>query len=120
MNDVATARGGSPVRTTPTWLVAAIAGAFGLLYAYAVWNAIAMLIDQASGRFGLNALGWGVLLSAAVFPIFVFVGAVALGRRRSASRLALLLLVGLALVAVFWLNVVAYALSPNGGSLLGG
>jgi len=119
MNDVVTARGGSPVRATPGWLVAAVSGAFGLLYAYAVWNAIAMLIDQASGTFGLNALGWGVLLSAAVFPIFVFVVAVVLGRRRTALRLALLLLVGLALVAVFWLNVVAYALS-NGGSLLGG
>lgn len=29
------------------------------------------------------------------------------------------MLTGLALVAVFWLNVVAYALSSSGGTLLG-
>lgn len=104
----------------PTWLIATIAGAFGLLYAYAVWNALALLISQASGSFGLNALGWGLLVFTTAFPILVFAAAFALGARRSAGAFALLLLAGLALVAVFWLNVVAYMLSASGGTLLGG
>jgi len=102
----------------PTWLAAAIAGGFGLFYAYAVWNAVSFLIQQASGPLGLNGLGWGLLLFAAVFPILVFAGALALGLRRRAGEFALLLLAGLCLVAVFWLDVVAYSLS-SGGTLLG-
>ncbi len=101
-----------------TWPVAVIAGAFGLFYAYAVWNAVALLIAQAGGQLGLNALGWGLLLFTAAFPLLVFAGAFALGARRGAGRFALLLLAGLALVAVFWLDVVAYALS-SGTALVG-
>jgi hypothetical protein len=104
---------------TPAWLVATIAGAFGLFYAYAVWNAVAFLIQQASGVFGLNALGWGVLLFAVVFPILVFAAAFALGTKRTPAQLALILFTGLGLVAVFWLNVIAYALA-YGTSLVGG
>ena len=33
----------------PVWLIATIAGFFGLFYAYAVWNAVAFLISQATG-----------------------------------------------------------------------
>lgn len=104
---------------TPTWLVASIAGAFGLFYAYAVWNAVAFLIQQASGILGLNGLGWALLLFAAAFPILVFAAAFALGARRRAGEFALVLLAGLALVAVFWSNVVAYSLT-QGASLVGG
>lgn len=106
-------------RTMPTWLASTVAGAFGLFYAYAVWNAISFLVQQASGTLGLNGLGWGLLLFTAAFPILVFAGALGLGLRRAAGEFALLLLAGLALVAVFWLNVVAYSLS-NGASLVGG
>lgn len=106
-------------RVMPTWVIATIGGAFGLFYAYAVWNAVGLLIGQASGQFGLNALGWGLLLFTAAFPILVFAAAFALGSRRRAGEFALLMLTGLALVAVFWLNVVAYALSSSGGTLLG-
>lgn len=93
----------------PTWLIATIAGGFGLFFAYAVWNSVAFLIQQASGDLGLNGLGWFVLILAVVFPIAAFAGAFALGWRRSAGCFALILLSGLALTAVFWLNVIAYA-----------
>lgn len=106
-------------RSMPTWLAATVAGAFGLFYAYAVWNAVAFLVQQASGSVGLNGLGWGLLLFAAAFPILVFAGGLALGLRRSAGEFALILLAGLGLVAVFWLNVVAYSLA-NGDRLVGG
>lgn len=102
----------------PVWLVATVAGVFGLLYAYVVWNAVAFLVVQAGGSVGLNGLGWFVMLFAVLFPIVVFAAAFALGWRRSLAAFALIMLSGLALVAVFWLNVLAYAYA-YGGQLLG-
>lgn len=103
----------------PTWIVVTIAGGFGLFYAYAVWNAVDFLISQASGPLGLSGAGWALLLTAVVFPIVVFAMAFALGWRRRAGAFALVMLTGLAVVAVFWMNVVAYA-AVYGASLLGG
>lgn len=108
-----------PAGAMPTWLAATVAGGFGLFYAYAVWNAVAYLIAQASGPLGLNGLGWAVLLLAAVFPIVVFAAGLAIGLRRPAGHFALALLAGLGLVAVFWLNVLAYSVA-GGASLVGG
>lgn len=105
-----------PVRVP---VVVAIAGAFGLFYAYAVWNALGFLITQATGPLGLNGAGWALLLGAVVFPIGVFAGAFAIGWRRHAGHFALVLLTGLTLVAVFWFDVLAYA-SVSGAALLGG
>lgn len=96
-------------RRTATWLVATIAAAAGLFYAYAVWNAVGFLVAQATGPLGLNGLGWVVLLLPVVLPMAVFAAAFALGFRRRAWQLALLLVAGLGVVAVFWLNIVAYA-----------
>ena len=108
----------SALRRGPSWLPAAVAGAFGLFYAYAVWTAVAFLVAQASGVEGLNGGGWAILLFAVAFPIIVFVAGVVLGRRRPLLQLAVILLVGLGLVAVFWLNVLTYAIT-NGNSLIG-
>ena len=102
----------------PTWLVFVISLISGLLYAYTVWNAVTLLVYQAGGALGLNGLGWVVLLFAVVFPIAVYSGAFALGWRRRALPFLLVMLTGLALVAVFWLNVLAYAYS-YGARLLG-
>lgn len=100
------------------WLVATIAGVFGLFYAYALWNAVAFLITQATGPLGLNGYGWFILFLPIVFPIVVFAGAVAMGNKRPPHHLMLILLTGLALVAVFWLNVIAYSAS-YGAQMLG-
>ncbi|GEP46618.1 hypothetical protein MSA03_01260 [Microbacterium saccharophilum] len=100
----------------PTWLAATIAGAFGLFYAYAVWNAVAFLIDKATNP-GLNSLGWAVLLFAVLFPLIVFGAALALGLRRPPAHFAALLLAGLGLTAVFWLNIISYVFS-SGASLI--
>jgi hypothetical protein len=106
----------------PTWLVAAISGLVGLFYAYAVWNAIGNLVETI-GFYGdagmsLNALGWFVWIFAAVFPLLVWGAAFALGYRRPAHQLFLVMITGLGLVAVFWLNVVAYT-TLNTTSLVG-
>jgi hypothetical protein len=103
----------------PVWLIATIAGFFGLFYAYVVWNAVTLLAYQASGALGINGLGWIVLLVAVLFPIVVFAIAFALGWRRTGLRFAAILLAGLAVVAVFWVDILAYAYA-YGGSLLGG
>ncbi|MGC5170999.1 bacitracin resistance protein [Microbacterium sp. DT81.1] len=95
-------------RRTPTWLVATIAGAFGLFYAYAVWNALGNLVQAAGLPTGMNGLGWFVWIFAVAFPILVFAAAFAFGYKRPPHHFFLLLLTGLALVAVVWLDVVAY------------
>lgn len=105
--------------TMPTGLLATVAGAFGLFYAYAVWNAVAFLIAQLQGPLGLNGYGWFVLLLAVLFPIVAFALAFVVGRRRRWWEFALVLLAGLGLVAVFWLNVVAYS-AVFGANMLGG
>jgi hypothetical protein len=105
-------------RRTPTWVVVAISVVFGLFYAYALWNALAFLIAQATGSLGLNGYGWFVLLLAVVFPLIAFGVAFALAWRRVWWEFAIVLFAGLCVVAVFWLNVIAYA-AVYGASLLG-
>lgn len=106
----------------PTWLVAAISGAAGLFYAYAVWNAMGNLVATlgvfADAGLTLNALGWFVWLFAAAFPMIVWGAAFAIGRRRAPHELLLVMIAGLAVVAVFWLNVVAYT-TLDSASFLG-
>ncbi|WP_407358304.1 hypothetical protein [Microbacterium sp. LTA6] len=91
----------------PRWLTWTVIGAAGLFYAYAVWNAVAHLVSFLPS--GLTAIGWVTFLFGVVFPIIVFVLALALGRRRNAGELALLLLTGLGVVAVFWLSLLGYS-----------
>lgn len=122
MNDMTTDAAPAAARRTPLWLLVAITGLLGLLYAYAVWNAIGNLIETVGfyGEAGLslNALGWFIWIFAALFPILVWGAAFAIGHRRSPHELFLVMITGLALVAVFWLNVVAYT-TLNTTSLVG-
>ncbi|QBR74361.1 hypothetical protein [Microbacterium sediminis] len=106
----------------PTWIIATIAGIFGLLYAYAVWSGISQLVQsvQAASASGLalNAMGWLVWILAILLPILLFALAVSIGHSRGLRTLTVLLLVGLSIVAIFWLDVMAYT-SVNTSSLLG-
>lgn len=97
----------APSRGAPLWLTWIVIGGAGLLYAYAVWNAIAHLVSFLSS--GLTVVGWVALLFGVVFPIIVFALALAVGRRRDVGALALLLLTGLGVVAVFWLSLLGYS-----------
>ncbi|WP_259607961.1 MULTISPECIES: hypothetical protein [Microbacterium] len=100
MNDLAPAG--------PRWLSGLVIGLSGLFYAYAVWNAIAHLIALA--RDGLTAAGWATLLFGVVFPAIVFALASAVGRRRNVGELALVMLAGLGVVAVFWMSLIGYSI----------
>ncbi|WP_426183544.1 hypothetical protein [Microbacterium sp. TWP3-1-2b2] len=85
-----------------------IVGIAGLFYAYAVWNALSYLFTVAPA--GINAYGWFVLIFSVLFPVLVFVIVYALGRHRSAGELTVAMIAGLALVAVFWMNVAALSM----------
>ncbi|MDU0368291.1 bacitracin resistance protein [Microbacterium sp. NPDC089180] len=101
-------------RVLPTWVVVAIAGLFGLFYAYVVWSAVALLITQATGPLGLNTLGWVVYILPIVFPLLAFAVAFAIGARRAAGEFALAMLAGLTLSAAFWLAIVGYGATSYG------
>ena len=106
-------------RIMPTWAIVTISVIFGLFYAYFVWNAIDFLITQATGTLSLNGYGWFVLLFAVVFPLIAFGIAFAIGWRRVWWEFSLVLLAGLGVVAVFWLDILAYASGPGGSAMLG-
>lgn len=105
-------------RIMPTWAIVTISVIFGLFYAYFVWNAIDFLITQATGTLSLNGYGWFVLLFAVVFPLIAFGIAFGIGWQRVWWEFSLVLLSGLGVVAVFWLDVLAYS-ATNGASMLG-
>ncbi|MFT4157546.1 MAG: hypothetical protein QM630_06410 [Microbacterium sp.] len=86
-----------------------VTGLAGLFYAYALWNAVAHVIAMATPN-GLTGVGWATLGFGVVFPTVVFVFAYAIGRSRRLGEYALVLLAGLALVAVFWLSLVGYSI----------
>jgi len=92
----------------PRWLSAVVLGLAGLFYAYAIWNAVAHLVSMAQN--GLTGVGWVTLVFGVVFPAIVFVFAYAVGRRRNAGELGLVLLAGLGIVAVFWLSLIGYSI----------
>lgn len=99
------------VKPAPRWSVVAILGLTGLVYAYALWNAVDFLIEHSSA--GLSPYGWFVLIFAVVFPLVVFAIVYAIGNGRSVLQLLLIAIAGLGVVSVFWLNVLAhYAASP--------
>ncbi|GAA5149473.1 hypothetical protein GCM10025768_12750 [Microbacterium pseudoresistens] len=89
------------------WASYLVMGLAGLFYAYAIWNAIFHLIQMA--HLGLNPTGWFTLVFAVVFPALVYLGALAVGRRRGVLGVSVALLAGLGLVAVFWLDVIGYS-----------
>lgn len=93
---------------SPRRLSGLVLGLAGLFYAYAVWNAVAHLVSMAQS--GLTGLGWVILLFGVVFPALVFVFAYAIGKRRGAGALALVMLAGLGVVAVFWLSLIGYSI----------
>lgn len=115
-----TARNEAPTVTTAgagSWLRWATSIVFGLLYTYFIWAAVAALALAAAGSSGLNAQGWLVFLLPVIFPAAVFIAAFVFARRMRVWQLAIVFVAGLALVAVFWLNVVTFQIT-SGTSLL--
>jgi hypothetical protein len=108
-----------PVRR-PRYLRIAALIAFGLFYAYDLFEAISTIFavtDQiarynaAAAEVGLNAVAvpWALLIGIVVVPVATFVATALLGRRRGLGVAALLLLAGLAVSAAVTLSLTALA-----------
>ena len=102
------------------WLRVAIAILFGLFYAYDLFEAISNTFgvtaqiasyNDTAASFGLDpvAVPWVVLVTGLLLPPVVYAGAYFIGRRWPVARLALVFLVGLALVAALTLSLTALA-----------
>lgn len=105
-------------KSAPGWLIGVVAGFFGLFYAYVVWAGVQYLVtilqelsvnSQLTGvNLSLSPLAWVALIMAIAVPIASFAIAMVMGRGKAIWKLALLLLVGLAVTSVFWLDVQAF------------
>jgi len=93
-----------------------VTGILGLAYAFVIWNATFYLIEMAQA--GISGYGWTVLVMPVIVPMIVFTVALLLTRRRTLGVFIVVMLAGLGLSAVFWLDTLSFALR-NGASLLG-
>ncbi len=88
-----------------------LAAFFGLFYAYDLWEAVSTFFElptfyRAFG-YDVDQLPWWVLVLMLVLPILVYVIALVVGRGRPLLERALILLVGLSLVAGMSLGLIA-------------
>lgn len=102
---------GSAKLATGSWMVITVAVIFGLFYAYDVWEAIGNLVglSLAAQNLDTRLSGYGltVLIGGILLPLVVYAVAFWLGRRRGIGVRALLLFVGLCLVAALSLDIYA-------------
>ncbi len=93
------------------WLSLVVAGLFGLLYAWNVWQAVGNLIGLPvfydEMQYGAGNVPWWLLWVGVVIPIVFFVLAFVVGRRRNVGGKAVVFLVGLALTSGFGMGVLA-------------
>ena len=104
----------------PSWLRLTVAILFALLYAYDLFEAISDTFGVAAQitnynenatLIGINtvAIPWAVLVVNMLLPIVVYGLALLLARRRNVGVLAIILLVGLAVVAALSLSLTVLA-----------
>lgn len=110
-NAVETAERGGAARTAGRAGVVALAALFGVFYAWDLWEAVSTAVElpvfyEVYG-FDVAQLPWWVLVIMIALPPVVFVLALWLGRRRRLWQRAVLLIVGLAVVAALTLGLVA-------------
>jgi len=105
-----------PVETSPARArfgipSAIIAVVFALLYAYDLFEAIANLVELplVYDAYNLDAasIPWWLLIAGVLLPPVVYALALLLGRRQTVFGRAVILLLGLAVVAALSLGVIA-------------
>jgi hypothetical protein len=93
------------------WAGLAVAVIFALFYAYDVWEAVSNVASIAGvyELFGLDPADapWWLLVIGVLVPVVVYAAALLLGRGRGPIARLLILVVGLAVVAVLSLDIVA-------------
>ncbi|MET1044179.1 MAG: hypothetical protein ABWX59_08695 [Microbacteriaceae bacterium] len=83
--------------------------AFGVLYAYDLWEAIEILVVAPATFTSVGApVPWTAFIANSVVPVAAFTLAAVLGRRRPPLQKTALLVAGLCLVAVLSLSLTAY------------
>jgi hypothetical protein len=89
----------------------AIAVAFGLVYAYYLWDAIRSFIELPAQ---LDALGigrenapWTLLVIGMIIPVVGYLAAAVIARRRALGHQAIVYVVGLCAVACLGLGIIA-------------
>lgn len=110
--DGATETRATPRPATPLWLAVTIAVAFGVLYAYDVWEAVRDLVGVSLmvGDLGvpLTGIGLALLIAALLVPLAVFALAFWLGYRRRPLAQVVILLTGYAVVQALTLDLGAF------------
>jgi uncharacterized membrane protein len=98
------------------WMTLTVAIAFGLLYAYDLWEAINNAIELPRQYAALETLGvdvgevpWTLIIANMLVPVGVYLLAFVLGLRRTLFGRVVLFALGLALVAVLTLDIIAIA-----------
>jgi len=91
----------------------AVAGLFGIFYAYYLWDAIRSLIElpaayEAAGLTRDDA-PWSLLILGLILPVVTFVGALIVARHRNVAIQALIFLAGLGALSALSLGVIALA-----------
>jgi hypothetical protein len=101
----------------------AIAALFGVFYAYDLWEAVSTFFElptfYTAYGFDVAQLPWWVLILMLALPVVVFALAIVMGWRRTVAERALILLVGLALVAGLTLGLIALEAVLRPGLLSG-
>jgi hypothetical protein len=88
------------------WPSIAIAVAFGLLYAYVLWNAVGNLVNLPKELGELTP--WWLLIVDVAVPVLSFAVAFVLGRRSSVAARTLFFFIGLTVVACSTVASIAY------------
>jgi len=96
-------------RAASRWVFAVVAGVFGLLYAYDLWEGVGNFVGvgQLAAALGVSISTWGltVLVIGLLVPLAAFAGAFWLARRRGPLGVLLLFLTGWAVVQVVQLDL---------------
>ncbi|MFB6609470.1 hypothetical protein ACFCVO_04070 [Agromyces sp. NPDC056379] len=97
---------------TPLWLAITIAVAFGVFYAYDVWEAVGNLVGLNIYADGLGipitGAGWALLVVGIAVPLLVFGAAFWLARRRGPLAQVVIFLAGYALVQVLAADISSF------------
>ena len=85
----------------------------GALFEYPFWSALGNLLNLPSyyqAQFGapVDTVPWALLIAGVALPVIVFLGATAVGWKRGAGSMALLLTAGFAAVSATALSILAF------------
>ncbi|MFF2277487.1 bacitracin resistance protein [Agromyces sp. NPDC058126] len=89
----------------PLWLDVALAVAFGLFYAFDVWEVVESIVQLLGIGLSFSVAGWAVMIVALLAPLACFAVAFALGRRRGILARIALYFAGLCVSAALFLSL---------------